>query len=291
MVVKPGETPRESAADICYLVVESGRTTLQVMLQRPPPDACGKVQQVRTQNSGNRRAVFTDLQGYGQAGLEMRHEKYVSPGTGGGPDIPFRATHLLAFCQGAYFFHATGFYNGDVGEVVPTDVVEDIRNRARGTLERLGAAPPPPDTGAPAQDAEAALVESLGPGPLDALREVSPLLQANSPVDLLRDPGAADARRRLLDRLGKNPEGMTAQEKQTYATFAWMAALANATDVNGRRAFPASNASLSILLGLATTALSDPDPSRAHQAATAMDRYAAMLRRMDVQALQDRHAP
>ena len=68
-----------------------------------------------------------------------------------------------------------------------------------------------------------------------------------------------------------------------------MALLASVMDRSGDPAFPAAAANLGVLTELGIRAATDPDPSRAHEAATAMARYAAMLRDLDVQGLEDRH--
>ncbi len=159
------------------------------------------------------------------------------------------------------------------------------------SARRLGGAAARTDS-----DAEDDLVAALGPEVRTVLEDLARrgLLESEDAIDLVseraRDPRVRAAGGRLSEALRGRPLAvLTDTERTAVTTLAGMALLASVMDRNGEPAFPAAAANLGVLTELGVRAATDPDPARAHQAATGMARYAAMLRDLDVKALEDRH--
>jgi hypothetical protein len=280
----------------CQVRWETGGLSAVLNLHRTDMEACGSLDEHRRVHpAGHPTARYVDLdylsagRGYERYAPRWAYEETRADG---GTTVHIHpGTFEVAACVPPYMFWTTVSIYAYGSDVIPEAVVDELRERARETAARLGGA-----VGRTDGDAERDLVAALGPEVTAALEDLAArgLLERDDAIDLVsersRDPQVVATGRRLSEALRGRPMAvLTDAERTAVTTLAGVAVLASVMDRNGEPAFPAAAANLGVLTELGVRAATDPDPARAHLAATAMARYAAMLRDLDVKALEDRH--
>lgn len=280
----------------CQVRWETAGLSAVLNLHHPGMEACGSLDEHRRLHPPDHpTARYVDLdylsagRGYERYAPRWAYEE--TRADGGKTVTIHPGTFEVAACVPPYYFW-TSVPTYVQADVVPDAVLAELRERARETADRLGGAVRRTD-----EDAENDLRAALGPEVTAALEDLAArgLLESDDAIDLVakrsRDPEVVASGRRLSEVLRGRPLAvLTDPERTAVTTLAGMALLASVMDSNREPAFPAAAANLGVLTELGIRAATDPNPSRAHQAATAMARYAAMLRDLDVQALEDRHS-
>jgi len=196
----------------------------------------------------------------------------------------------LHFCQPPYRFYAYSMYTPKDAPAVPPEVVANIRIRARYAADGLLGVV---RDGAPA---DFGLLDAVAPSLQETLDEAVRLgliqrKDLDDRVSALRySPEIRSLSARFKpffgDRAAAGFSGLTAAERQVVTTLIGAVALSGMDDSRGRPLFPAVSANVELLTHLGLTAMSE-DPARAHQARTALTRYAGMLRDLDLRALEE----
>jgi hypothetical protein len=271
--------------------------TVRINLDRSdtPDYACAYLSQKRSEVPREEpRGTVVDLGTlYGDQGYEMASPQYAVEWLEGETRVVgiHPAKFDLHFCQGPYRFYAYSMYTPKDAPEVPPEVAANIRFRARATADRLIGLI---RDGAPA---DFGLLDAVAPSLQETLDEAVRLgliqrKDLDDRVSALRySPEIRSLSARFKpffgDRAAAGFSGLTAAERQVVTTLIGAVALSGMDDSRGRPLFPAVSANVELLTHLGLTAMGE-DPARAHQARTALTRYAGMLRDLDLRALEER---
>jgi hypothetical protein len=274
------------------------QVTVRISLDRydTPGEACAYLDQKRGELPRDEpRGTVVELgDRYGDEGYEMASPQYAVERLEGDTRVVdiHPAKFDLHFCQPPYRFYAYSMYTPKDAPAVPPEVAANIRFRARTTADRLIGLI---RDGAPA---DFGLLDAVAPSLDETLEEPVRLgliqrKDVNDGMSALRySPEIRSLSARFKpffgDRAAAGFSGLTVAERQVVTTLIGAVALSGMDDSRGRPLFPAVSANVEILTHLGLTAMGE-DPARAHQARTALTRYAGMLRDLDLRALEERH--
>jgi hypothetical protein len=196
-----------------------------------------------------------------------------------------QAKYAVGACYESYLLFGAAL-SPSPGRTVPIDIQNNVRAPFSGIRERLslsGAVARTPD------EAEKDLVSALGPDTSMLNAIIDRLKDGLSQIGPSQNHPASDAaERELRDRVRASGGDASGVNRQLIESLRRFTNLAQLQDKNDRAALPSLRQSLPVLMHLATTAATHPDPVTANQAQTALGRYAAMVFRIDAQALIDR---
>ena len=288
MVVRDGETVHRSATD-CIVDYRVAGASVRMILTRyeDPAQPCAILEEKRLEESRNAtRGVLRDLGAeYGERGYELSAPQHAVESMDGETRVVsiHPARFDLQWCRAPYRFYAYSLYTPKDAPGVPGEVIDDIRARARA------AATPQEGVG---------IIEALGTSAMDPFRELVArgILSYDDVMNEInltsRSPESKALNARFAPLLqGRDVRSLSDAEKRAVENVSTALILANIDGPDGLPAFPAVAANMEVLTLLGLAGLQADDPARAHQARTALDRYAGLLRTMDLQALDSRINP
>lgn len=296
MVVRAGETVHASATD-CIVDYRVGEASVRMILTRydDPAEACAMLEDKRREHSRTEpRGVIRDLGAeYGERSYEIGSPQYAVEFMEGETRVVdiHPAKFDLLWCRAPYRFYAYSLYTPRDAPGVPREIIDDIRARARAAADGAPGEPATPQEGI-------GIMEALGTSAVDAFRDlidqgVLDYEDVLNHINLTRGSPESKAMNARFEPLlrGRDLNHLSDAEKQVVVNVSTALTLANIEGPDGLPAFPAVAANLEVLTRLGLTGLQPDDPARAHQARTALDRYAGLLRTMDLQALDSRMNP